>query len=208
MRRFARALTRRSVRILESIWQSAASGAEKWEVIRDGLTDAGQSVLGWENRRQPDWFKESASVLERCIEKRSMLFRRWLRSGRNSDRQKYVAQRKTVAGAVKRAKNDWLQQKAKAVEAWMMSGTLRWGCLAKYERDTMGSAGIRPVMTKVIKKSNGEMCVGRDEETALLEKALQEQFSTSGVPTLRMSSMKYLTAPLMRVWMHHHLMMR
>ena len=37
-----------------------------------------------------------------------MLFRRWLRSGsRNSDRQKYVAQRKTVAGAVKRAKNDW-----------------------------------------------------------------------------------------------------
>ena len=107
---------------IKSIWQSAASGAEKWEVIRDGLTDTGQSVLGWENRRQPDWFKESASVLERCIEKRNMLFRRWLRSGRSSDRQKYVAQRKTVAGAVKRAKNDWLQQKAKVVEAGMMSG--------------------------------------------------------------------------------------
>ena len=51
-----------------------------------------------------------------------MLFRKLLRSGRNSDRQKYVAQRKTGAGAVKRAKNDWLQQKAKAVEAGMMSG--------------------------------------------------------------------------------------
>ena len=52
---------------IESIWQSAASGAEKWEVIRDGLTDAGQSVLAWENRRQPDWFKESASVLESVL---------------------------------------------------------------------------------------------------------------------------------------------
>ena len=29
---------------IESIWQPAASGAEKWEVIRDGLTDAGQEV--------------------------------------------------------------------------------------------------------------------------------------------------------------------
>ena len=37
-------------------------------------------------------------------------------------------------------------------------------------------------------------------------KSTSETFSTSGAPTLRMSSMKYLTAPLMRVWMHHHLM--
>ena len=33
---------------IESIWQSAASGTEKWEVIRDGLTDTGQSI--WAGR--------------------------------------------------------------------------------------------------------------------------------------------------------------
>ena len=105
-----------------SNWQGGASGAEKWKVIRDGLVSAGESVLGWETRRQPDWFKESASVLKELIEKRNMLFGKWLRSGRISDRQRYVAQRRVVAGAVKRAKNDWLQVKAKAVEIGMLSG--------------------------------------------------------------------------------------
>ena len=32
---------------IESIWQATGSEVEKWEVIRDGLTDAGQSVFGW-----------------------------------------------------------------------------------------------------------------------------------------------------------------
>ncbi len=33
-------------------WQSATSTAEKWEVIRDGLKDVGESVLGWETKIQ------------------------------------------------------------------------------------------------------------------------------------------------------------
>ena len=77
-----------------------------------------------------------------------MLFRRWLRSGRNSDRQKYVVQRKSVAGAVKRAKNDWLQQKAKAVEAGMMSGRSGRGAWQSMKEIQKESAGMRPVMTK------------------------------------------------------------
>ena len=69
-----------------------------------------------------------------------------------------------MAGAVKRAKNDWLQEKAKAVEAGMMSGHSGGGAWQSMKEIQKGSAGMRPVMTKVIKKSNGEMCVGRDEE--------------------------------------------
>ena len=38
-----------------------------------------------------------------------MLVRKWLKSGRNSDRQKCIVQRRLVTGAVKRAKNEWLQ---------------------------------------------------------------------------------------------------
>ena len=37
-----------------------------------------------------------------------MYFGRWLKSWSNGDSQKYVSQRKLVAGAVKQAKNDWL----------------------------------------------------------------------------------------------------
>ena len=138
-------------------------GAEKWEVIRDGFVSTGESVLGWECRKQPDWFKESAPALEGLIKKRNLLFGRWLRSGRNSDRQRYVAQRRVVAGAVKKAKNEWLQEKARAVEVGMLSGGTgggAWRCMREIQK---GRAGMRPVMTRVIKKSSGEVCVGRDE---------------------------------------------
>ena len=34
----------------------------KMEVIRDGLSKAATSVLGWEDSKQPDWFVELYSV--------------------------------------------------------------------------------------------------------------------------------------------------
>ncbi len=68
-----------------------------------GQHGAAEDVLGWETRRQPDWFRESSLVLKGLIEKRNDLFGRWLKSGRNSDRQRYVAQRRKAAAAVKMA---------------------------------------------------------------------------------------------------------
>ena len=54
-------------------------------------------------------------------------------------------------------------EEGKGSGGWDVVRWHRWGCLAKYERDKKGRAGMRPVMTKVIRKSSGEMCVGRDE---------------------------------------------
>ena len=45
-----------------------------------------------------------------------------------------------------------------------MSGRSGDGAWRSMKEIQKGSAGMRPVMTKVIKKSNGKMCVGRDEE--------------------------------------------
>ena len=59
-------------------------------MIKDGLVSAADNVLGRESRRQPDWFKECGPILEEIINKRNMLFGKWLRSGRNSDRQRYI----------------------------------------------------------------------------------------------------------------------
>ena len=88
-------------RLVEENWDSGLNGTGKWEVIRDSIAGAADDVLGWETRRQPDWFKESSSVLKGLIEKKNDLFGRWLRSGRNSDRQRYVAQQRKAATAVK-----------------------------------------------------------------------------------------------------------
>ena len=92
-------------RLVEENWDSGLNGTGKWEVIRDSIAGAAEDVLGWETRRQPDGFKESSSVLKGLIEKRNDMFGRWLRSGRNSDRQRYIAQQRKAAAAVKKAKN-------------------------------------------------------------------------------------------------------
>ena len=51
-----------------------------------------EQEAGQENRKQPDWFKESSVVLSELIEKSNALFSKWLSSGANCDRQRYVVQ--------------------------------------------------------------------------------------------------------------------
>ena len=90
-----------------------------------------------------------------------MLFVKWLSSGRNSDRQRYIAQRRLVAGVVKRAKNEWLQEKARIVEVGMLSSGSK-GSAWKSMRDIQKRwVGLRPTMTRVIRKAGGDRCVGR-----------------------------------------------
>ena len=78
--------------------------------------------------------KDNASVLKELIECRNMLFGRWLKSGSNGDRQKYVSQRRIVAGAVKLAKNDWQQE---LVEVGLLSGgsVLAWRSIREMQKD-------------------------------------------------------------------------
>ena len=108
--------------MVEGSWDEMASGEKMWEAIRDSLVGAAEITLGWEKRNQPDWFKEKGYLLKEWIDRRNLLFQRWLRSGRNSDRQRYVLQRREVTKTVKKAKNDWLQEKANDVEVTMLSG--------------------------------------------------------------------------------------
>lgn len=45
------------------------------------MVDAAEIMLGWVIRNQPDWFKEKGSLLKELIDRRNLLFQRWLRSG-------------------------------------------------------------------------------------------------------------------------------
>jgi len=62
----------------------------------------------------------SAPSLQPLISLRNSFFKRWLHSQCHQDRQCYIAMRRTVASAVKRAKNDWFQQKAEEAEDKVM----------------------------------------------------------------------------------------
>lgn len=78
-------------------WKNMENGVRKWEIMRDGMVSAAESVLGWENRRQPDWFQENITVLQQLITKRNKLFSQWMKTHHHSDRQRYVAQRRAVS---------------------------------------------------------------------------------------------------------------
>ena len=148
-------------RIREAIvgeWKKEENGVRKWEIMRDGMMSAAESVLGWENRRQPDWFRDNITVLQQLITKRNKLFNQWLQTHHHSDRQRYVAQRRAVAKEVKRAKNTWFQQKAWEIERGIVKGTSGrgvWQGLREIQRDR---AGLQPVKSKAIRNHNGLLC--------------------------------------------------
>ena len=94
------------------------------ECLRDGFVNTGKALLGRDCRHQPDWYKNSAYSLKPLITSRNTLFSQWLRSQCHRDRQRYVEMRTTVTAAVRKAKNDWFQQKAKEIEGKVMKGTV------------------------------------------------------------------------------------
>ncbi len=68
------------------------------------VVKAAKDVLGYEKRRQPDWFMENEDTLKKFIDKRNTLFSTWLRTHHHSHRQRYVVQR---TAEIKRVKNQW-----------------------------------------------------------------------------------------------------
>ena len=97
-------------------------GNQKWAAIR-----VASHTLGYEQRKQPDWFKENEPLLKKIMDKRNNLFSKWVRSNQNSDKQRYVAQRRAVALEIRRAKNDWYQKKASEIEHGMTTGVVGRG---------------------------------------------------------------------------------
>ena len=55
---------------------------------------------------------------------------------KDSDKQKYVIQRRKVMKKVKKAKNEWLKEKADEVEVAVVSGGLSKNHVGKFERVT------------------------------------------------------------------------
>ena len=71
-------------RVSES-WMEEGSVSEKWEVLKSAICDEAQKVLGYEDRRQPDWFRESEIALKPLLQERNRLYALWLSTGRERD---------------------------------------------------------------------------------------------------------------------------
>ncbi len=138
-------------------------GAGTWEVVKKSMVEAAVGTLGWETRRQRDWFKEKGLLLRNIIEERNGLFRRWLRSSRNEDRQRYVAKRREINREMRKAKNDWMQEKAREIEVGFMMGNSHRGMRKTLKELQRSKAGLRPMKTRMIRKANDDPCNGGEE---------------------------------------------
>ena len=49
---------------VKELWKGDGSVEEKWESVKAGLCETAERVLGYETRRQPDWFRESEADLK------------------------------------------------------------------------------------------------------------------------------------------------
>ena len=45
-------------------WPEEGTAQDKWEVLQSALLDSAEAILSTENRHQPDWFRDSVTVLE------------------------------------------------------------------------------------------------------------------------------------------------
>ena len=127
------------------------------------MTKAAETVLGWEYRKQPDWFKENIFNLQEMMSTHNTSFARWLGTHNNSNRQRYLTQRRAVACKLRRAKNEWLQRKASEVERGMLkggSGKRAWQSLREIQR---GRPGLQPVRQCAVRKSDNHLCVSQEE---------------------------------------------
>ena len=81
------------------------SGVEwKWNVLKSALCDAAKDELGYENRKQPDWFRESKKDLKILIAERNRLYALWISTRLERDRKKHARARRLARQAIEMLK--------------------------------------------------------------------------------------------------------
>ena len=58
----------------ERSWDVQGSVAEKWDVLKGALCCEAKAVLWYEDRKQPDWFRESEAALKSSMDERNRLY--------------------------------------------------------------------------------------------------------------------------------------
>ena len=77
---------------IKSEWSENMPAGKMW-AVKDGILESGQTILGTDGRRQPDWFRDDSEILKPLLSLQNALFARWLEFQCHQDRQKYVAKR-------------------------------------------------------------------------------------------------------------------
>jgi len=140
---------------LKEKWDTGESVEEKWNVLSSVMCDAAKEWLGYEDRRQPDWFRESEVDLKPLFAERNRMHTVWLSDGRETSKRKYADARRAARHAMRVAKDAWFQRKASEAERGRNGGKVVWRCIRDIQR---GRRGLVPVKSAVVQDENGNSC--------------------------------------------------
>ena len=131
---------------------------EKWTKMKEALTAAADSVLGYEKHRNPDWFSDT---LEPLLERRNQLYSKWLSSRRDSDRLQFLEARRRARKAVGAAKNAWFQNIAEEAQRVRFGGKKVWQCICDMQR---AHRGLVPTRTATVRNEDGTPCTNTEAQ--------------------------------------------
>ncbi len=135
-------------------WCESAGVEDKWSAVKTALTNAAEEVLGKADRLQPDWFQESIAQLQPLLAARNAAYAKWLGTKSVMDLSRFRQARNDARRAIRKAKNDWFQDKASEVETESFGGKV-WMAIRDMQR---GRKGLLPRRNAVIQDEMGEPC--------------------------------------------------
>ena len=141
-------------------WPHGGSAEEKWLAMRSALTEAAETVLGTESRRQPDWFRESKN-LQPALQRRNQLYNQWLTSKSADDLQRFRKARSETRRVIRAAKNAWFQAKAEEAQRGRFGGKTVWQCIRAMQS---GRRGLVPSTTGCVRDEDGNKCTLLSEQ--------------------------------------------
>ena len=96
---------------LKEDWDGTSCVEMKWDILKTALCDGAKAELGYENKKHPDWLRESEADLKHPTEERNRLFTVWLSTGQERDKKKHASACRVTRQAVRVAKDTWSNTK-------------------------------------------------------------------------------------------------
>ena len=145
----------------EDEWRDEAGVEDKWSAVKSALLSTAEEVLGRAGRLQPGWLQESIEALQPLLVARNPAYSRWLGTRRPEDLSKFRQARSTAKRAIRKAKNDWFQEKAREIERERFGGKKVWKAIRETQR---GRRGLLPCKTAVINDEEGVPCSSKEAQ--------------------------------------------
>ena len=136
------------------------------------MCNGAKAGLGFEDRRQPDWFRESEVDLKPLFAERNRLYALWLSSSMERDRKKYADARRVARQAVRVA---WFLRKSLEAERGRHGGKLVWRCIRDIQR---GRRGLIPARSAMVKDEDGNPCTTNEAQQKRWRRHFTKTFET------------------------------